>query len=167
MLHRPSKEGLICITQPNHAWVSGELARAWGNEHFGEFVPPKEVCLAAEQHDIGWLLWEQAPTLNPKTGYPYRFTELPTQVHIDRFGQGTLLGVYRWLVLSLTAYLLAYWVHLASGSTESPNWFEAAQQALFFFFPQVLLLLLFDNFERLQPWLQQHGFELCLVRCKI
>ncbi|MEQ8998695.1 MAG: DUF3891 family protein [Coleofasciculus sp. B1-GNL1-01] len=83
MLHRSSKEGLICITQPNHAWVSGELARAWGNEQFGQFVPPKELCLAAEQHDIGWLLWEQAPTLNPETGYPYRFTELPTQVHID------------------------------------------------------------------------------------
>ena len=59
------------------AWVSGELARAWGNEEFGQFVPPKELCLAAEQHDIGWLLWEQAPTLNPETGYPYRFTELP------------------------------------------------------------------------------------------
>jgi len=30
-------------------------------------------------------------------------------------GQGTLLGVYRWLILSLTSYLLAYWVHLHLG----------------------------------------------------
>jgi hypothetical protein len=105
MLHRLSKEGLICITQPNHAWVSGELARAWGNEQFGQFVPPKEVCLVAEQHDIGWLLWEQAPTLNPKTGYPYRFTELQTRVHIDIWtGAKQLampLGRYVTLLVSL------------------------------------------------------------------
>lgn len=29
---------------------------------------------------------------------------------LHRFGQGSLLGVYRWLVLSLIAYLLAHWV---------------------------------------------------------
>jgi hypothetical protein len=26
---------------------------------------------------------------------------------LHRFGQGTLLGMYRWLILSLTAYLIA------------------------------------------------------------
>jgi hypothetical protein len=31
---------------------------------------------------------------------------------LHRFGQGTLLGVYRWLVLSLIAYLLAHWAYL-------------------------------------------------------
>lgn len=70
MLHRLSKHGLICITQPHHAWLSGQLARVWGNEQFGQFVPKEEVYFAAEQHDIGWLGWEQKPTLNPKTGYP-------------------------------------------------------------------------------------------------
>ena len=83
MLHRLTKQGLICITQPNHAWLSGQLAQAWGNEDFGLLTPPKEVCLGAELHDIGWLHWEQAPTLNPKTGYPHNFTELSTQVHVD------------------------------------------------------------------------------------
>ncbi len=83
MLHRLTEQGLICITQPNHAWLSGQLAQAWGNEHFGQFAPKKEVCLGAEQHDIGWLFWEQSPTLNPQTGYPYKFTELSTQEHIN------------------------------------------------------------------------------------
>ncbi|MBV9385910.1 MAG: DUF3891 family protein [Chroococcidiopsidaceae cyanobacterium CP_BM_ER_R8_30] len=82
MLHRKSPEGLICITQPLHAQVSGQLARAWGNEDFGHFVPSQEVCVAAEQHDIGWLWWEAAPTLNPHSGYPHQFTELPTEVHV-------------------------------------------------------------------------------------
>ncbi|MBD2535036.1 DUF3891 family protein [Nostoc flagelliforme FACHB-838] len=105
MLHRLSKYGLICITQPHHAWLSGQFARAWGNEQFGEFVPKEEVCLAAEQHDIGWLQWEQQPTLNPQTGYPYNFTELPTEVHIDIWSGAKQLafplGRYATLLVSL------------------------------------------------------------------
>lgn len=105
MLHRSSKEGLICITQPNHAWVSGQLARVWGNEHFGQVVPTQEVCLGAEQHDIGWVKWEESPTLNPKTGYPHRFCELPTQVHVDIWSNAQPLtkplGRYAALLISL------------------------------------------------------------------
>jgi hypothetical protein len=83
MLHRFTKQGLICITQPNHAWLSGQLAQVWGNEDFGDFAPKKEVCLGAALHDIGWLFWEQAPTLNPQTGYPHKFMELPTREHVN------------------------------------------------------------------------------------
>jgi hypothetical protein len=105
MLHRLSQEGLICITQPNHAWVSGQLARAWGNEHFGQVVPAQEVYLGAEQHDIGWLNWEEAPTLNSKTGYPHRFSELPTQLHVDIWSstqqRAKPLGRYAALLISL------------------------------------------------------------------
>ncbi|MFN6561887.1 MAG: DUF3891 family protein [Nostoc sp. ChiSLP01] len=105
MLHRLSKSGLICITQPHHAWLSGQLAQAWGNELFGEFTPKEEVCLGAQQHDIGWLLWEQKPTLNSQTGYPYKFTELPTEVHIDIWSGAKqlafTLGRYVTLLVSL------------------------------------------------------------------
>lgn len=105
MLHRLTQQGLLCITQPNHAWVSGQLAQAWGNEQFGQFAPRTEVCLGAEQHDIGWLFWEQAPTLNPQTGYPYKFTELSTQVHIDLWSGAKQLalpfGRYATLLVSL------------------------------------------------------------------
>lgn len=83
MLHRQDPAGLIVITQPTHAWVAGCLARAWGNEYFGSFAPKEEVCLGAEQHDIGWLLWENMPTLNPNTGYPHSFMEVPTEVHVN------------------------------------------------------------------------------------
>lgn len=82
MLHRQEPQGLICITQNTHAWVSGQLARAWGNEDFGSFAPWEQVCLATEQHDISWLKWEEAPTLNPKTGYPHSFLEVSTAVHV-------------------------------------------------------------------------------------
>lgn len=83
MLHRKTSDQLICITQPTHAWVAGQLARAWGNEQFDTFAPWEEVCLAAEQHDIGWHRWEGNPTLNHETGYPHSFTELPTAASVD------------------------------------------------------------------------------------
>jgi hypothetical protein len=105
MLHRKTPSQLICITQPTHAWVAGQLARAWGNQSFGRFAPWEEVCLGAEQHDIGWHRWETAPTFNSKTGYPHNFTELPTAVSLDiwsRVKEVVLpLGRYPALLISL------------------------------------------------------------------
>ncbi|HYG75605.1 MAG TPA: DUF3891 family protein [Planctomycetota bacterium] len=81
MLHRHTPDGLLLITQPAHAWISGQLARAWGNEQFPAFAPYEDVCLAAEQHDLAWLDWEQAPALNPATRLPYTFMDLPVPAH--------------------------------------------------------------------------------------
>jgi len=74
-------DGLV-IGQPAHAWVSGQLARAWGNERFGAVEPWEEVCLAAEQHDLGMAAWELDPTLNAETGLPLSFMELPLDDHL-------------------------------------------------------------------------------------
>ena len=73
MLHRPSSEGTIVVSQPAHAWVSGQIARAWAEP----FEPWEEVCLGAEQHDIAWIGWERAPERDPETGLPYTFSALP------------------------------------------------------------------------------------------
>jgi len=40
------------------------------------------VCLAAEQHDIGMAAWDLEPTLNPETGLPHSFLEMPLEVHL-------------------------------------------------------------------------------------
>ena len=87
MLYREVKQGKIAITQPMHAWLAGQLARAWGNERFGDVEPFEEVCLGAEQHDVGHTAWEQAPTLNPQTGLPYSFLEMPRQLHVQLWSQ--------------------------------------------------------------------------------
>lgn len=105
MLFREGAEGRIAISQPTHAWVSGQLARAWGNERFGEVTPWEEVCLGAEQHDVGHTLWEQAPTLNPQTGLPYSFFDTPRQLHVDIWSRAARLvlpqGRYPALLVSL------------------------------------------------------------------
>jgi hypothetical protein len=78
----------VLVAQPAHAWISGQLARAWGNQRFGAVEPREAVCLAAEQHDIGWLPWEAAPTLDPSTGLPFTFTALPRTVHTRLWSEG-------------------------------------------------------------------------------
>lgn len=82
MLLRADGDAVVCITQPAHAWISGQLARAWGNPAFGPVDPWEEVCLAAEQHDVGMAQWDLAPTLNPETGLPHGFTEMPRDTRL-------------------------------------------------------------------------------------
>src|SRR3954452_11694 len=78
MLIRPDSDGcFLAIGQASHAWLSGQLARAWGNERFGAVEPWEEVCLGAEQHDVGWAEWDLEPKLDPETGRPYTFISLP------------------------------------------------------------------------------------------
>jgi hypothetical protein len=77
MLLRRDGDAVLCIGQASHAWISGQMARAWAEP----FEPYEEVCLAAEQHDVGMAEWDLAPTLNPDTGLPHSFTELPFAVH--------------------------------------------------------------------------------------
>jgi hypothetical protein len=75
--------GVVAIGQPAHAWLSGQLARAWGNAAFGAVEPWEEVCLAADQHDAGMAAWDAAPTLNPETGLPHSFVEMPIETHVE------------------------------------------------------------------------------------
>jgi Protein of unknown function (DUF3891) len=78
MLIRPEPDGsFIAIGQASHAWLSGQLARGWGNDRFGVVEPWEEVCLGAEQHDVGWIEWDLDPTIDPGTGRPHTFMSLP------------------------------------------------------------------------------------------
>jgi hypothetical protein len=67
------------IGQPSHAWLSGQLARAWRDD----FDSREATCLAAEQHDIGMAEWDLRPTLNPETGLPHSFMEMPLDTHLE------------------------------------------------------------------------------------
>jgi hypothetical protein len=77
VLLREDSGAVICIGQASHAWVSGQLARAWAGVE-----PREEVCLAAEQHDVGMAQWDLAPALDPETGRPQSFMQMPLEVHL-------------------------------------------------------------------------------------
>jgi hypothetical protein len=93
MLLRPTDEGLLAIGQASHAWISGQLARVWGTAVFGAIVPREEVCLAAEQHDVGMAEWDLRPALDDQSGHPRDFLHLPVATHLAlwRAAPGKLL----------------------------------------------------------------------------
>ncbi|PSN20757.1 IS701 family transposase [filamentous cyanobacterium CCP5] len=83
---------------------------------------------------------------------------------LHRFGQQTLLGLYRWLVLSLVAFVLAHWGYLSMESQALPDWAEAAAEVAL---ADVLMALLLADIERRRPLLQQQGIEIHVTRCKM
>lgn len=89
---------------------------------------------------------------------------------LHRFGQQTLKGMYRWLLLSLTAYLLAHWAYLSTKAASSSallDWAEASEIALHQLLPQFAVLLLLLDVSRLQSLLHSQGFTIHLSRCKM
>lgn len=80
-------ESAIAISQVAHSWMSGQMAREWGNAEFGTFQPRESLCYAAEQHDIGFFAWERRPRWNPETGFPFTFEDLPIDEHVEIWRQ--------------------------------------------------------------------------------
>ncbi|MGH6801467.1 MAG: DUF3891 family protein, partial [Methylocella sp.] len=107
MLLRKDGLDVIAIPQPSHAWLSGQMAVAWGNQRFAAPAPYDEVCLAVGQHDIGWLDWEMAPALDAGTGLPQEFFRVPSKLHITLWREGVsrarIFGRYPALLVSLHA----------------------------------------------------------------
>jgi hypothetical protein len=82
MILRAAGAGVMAIGQASHAWLSGQLARAWGNGRFPAPAPLEEVVLGAVQHDVGMALWDLAPERHPTTGLPVQFFELDRPTHL-------------------------------------------------------------------------------------
>ncbi|WGJ13510.1 DUF3891 family protein [Methylocapsa sp. D3K7] len=123
MLLRTDGLDVIAIPQPSHAWLSGQLARAWGNDRFAAPVPNEDVCLAAELHDIGWLAWEEAPVLEAGSGLPMPFSKVPPQTHIGLWREGVrrarTFGRYPALLVTLHAdTIYARYFDVAKASPE-------------------------------------------------
>jgi hypothetical protein len=78
LILRPDGDGLLAIGQASHAWLSGQLARAWVPRP----EPFEEVCLGALQHDVGMAEWDLDPERHPGTGAPVQFYELDRRTHL-------------------------------------------------------------------------------------
>lgn len=102
MLLRRDGDSVIAIGQASHAWVSGQMARAW----HPRVEPYEEICLAAEQHDVGMAMWDLAPALNPRTGLPQSFVEMDLGVHLGLWhaAPARLLSQSRFAALLLSLH---------------------------------------------------------------
>jgi hypothetical protein len=82
VLVRVDDDGALVIGQLSHSWLSGQLARTWGNERFVAPEPREEIVLGAQQHDVGWALFDQDPGWSAQSGLPRSFLELTVEEHL-------------------------------------------------------------------------------------
>jgi hypothetical protein len=90
MLFREQISETLAISQPTHAWIAGQILRAW-DENFD-----KPLLLAAEQHDIGWIDWEAAPTFDPRTGRPHLFRDIGAAIRAPMWTKGVQWALAAW-----------------------------------------------------------------------
>lgn len=123
MLIRMDGQRAILITQPAHAALSGQLARGWGSPLAGPVAPFDAVCLGAQLHDIGWIEWEQAPTLNEATGLPHTFMQLPTRTHLEIWGRaaGWALAFGRYPALLTSMHFTGLYERFHDYERDSPD----------------------------------------------
>jgi hypothetical protein len=97
------------------------------------------------------------------------------QFGLHCFGQGTKLGVYRWLILSLIAYLLAHWIDQWS-LPPVLDWKATCRLALETLLPSIVWFQLLKQIRISADIAAQYGFEIVLKslpdrayreRCKI
>ncbi len=74
MIRRDEKDGWILISQHDHAELSGDIMKYWGNKEFARL--DSEVLFAIGEHDNGWKEWDSSPKVNSVSGYPMNFLEM-------------------------------------------------------------------------------------------
>jgi hypothetical protein len=72
------------VMQTDHADLSGALARRWRER--GD--TSASVAIAAERHDDGWAVWEQAPMCDLETGTPVNFLDVGVLSHLAFYRAG-------------------------------------------------------------------------------
>ncbi len=90
MLFRDERDACLAISQLTHAWISGQLLRAWAD------ALDEPLLLAAEQHDIGWLDWETAPSFDPASGRPHLFRDVGAATHAPMWSRGVERALGAW-----------------------------------------------------------------------
>ena len=86
---------------------------------------------------------------------------------LHRFGQKTLIGIFRWIILSFVTFFIVHWTYLSTYLPFPPDWGEAAQIALESLLPKIVVSLLLLDIDRLVPIARSCGFDIHIFRCKM
>ena len=81
MIIRRDGQGLLAITQPDHARLAGVFAESWRDG-----AGPSLVA-ASHHHDDGWIDWEKAPTIDDQ-GRPHDFLTIPMDERVAVYRRG-------------------------------------------------------------------------------
>jgi hypothetical protein len=88
MIVRPHAGGLLLITQPEHARLSGDLVSAWRSDGILEHPRRDAILLATREHDNGWIEADASPGLDPVACRPFDFMHAPVSVRLDIWRRG-------------------------------------------------------------------------------
>jgi hypothetical protein len=81
MIVRDLGDAWQVVLQTDHADLSAAFARAWRTPL------PASLVVAAERHDDGWAVWEQAPRVDAD-GKPVNFLEVDVPSHLAFYRAG-------------------------------------------------------------------------------
>ena len=79
----PAGQPALAIMMHEHTALSGQFARAFGNDRFAPPEPYEPMVYAISHHDAGWAAFDRDPVTDPATGLPYNLVETPAE-HIVR-----------------------------------------------------------------------------------
>jgi hypothetical protein len=102
MIVRETAEHFICYKQPDHAQLSGSIAKAWKRELIPSGELFAQTCYAIENHDNGWHIPDELPIWNEKLKQPTSFVHypLPLKLHFYKVGIDSLDNDYAKLLCS-------------------------------------------------------------------
>ncbi len=78
MIRRENAQQWLIIPQIAHAQLAAEIADCWWFDSVT--IEADEISLmkqAVHHHDDGWQVWDSAPRIDPATGIPRDFREMP------------------------------------------------------------------------------------------
>ena len=84
MIIRSGGEGVLAIAQPDHARLAGMFADAWAGQ---PDASSPSLGVASYRHDDGWIVWEQAPTVD-EHGRPHDFLTVPMEQRVAIYRRG-------------------------------------------------------------------------------
>jgi hypothetical protein len=67
------------IMMHEHTALSGQFARAFGNNMFERLAPLDLMIYVISHHDAGWTEFDRAPVTDDVTNLPYNLVETPAQ----------------------------------------------------------------------------------------
>jgi hypothetical protein len=76
----PAGTPRLAIMMYEHTALSGQFARAFGNEQFESLSPLEPMIYVVSHHDAGWADFDRDPASDEKTGLPYNLIETPAEL---------------------------------------------------------------------------------------
>lgn len=80
---------LRLVTQPDHAVFAAELLSLFRLPELLDHPRRNDLLRAIRLHDNGWRELDAAPRVNPSSGLPYSFLDLPDHLRLEIWERGT------------------------------------------------------------------------------